>query len=71
MKNKLFILFVTLFLSVIAKAQTISSEPKMADTFRSEGKIYVVIAVLAIIFICLIGYLIYLDIKLRRLEKKD
>lgn len=70
MKNKIFILFVTLFLSTISKAQTITSEPKMADTFRSEGKIYVVIAVLSIIFVCLIAYLIYLDIKLRRLEKK-
>lgn len=45
-------------------------EPEMADLFRSEGKIYVVIAVLAITFLCLIGYLIYIDIKLRRLENK-
>jgi cytochrome bd-type quinol oxidase subunit 1 len=45
-------------------------EPEMADLFRSEGKIYVVIAVLAIIFLCLIAYLIYIDIKLRRLENK-
>jgi cytochrome bd-type quinol oxidase subunit 1 len=45
-------------------------EPEMADLFRSEGKIYVVIAVLVIIFLCLIGYLIYIDIKLRRLENK-
>jgi uncharacterized membrane protein len=71
MKNKFFILFVTLFLSIISKAQTVSSEPKMADTFRSEGKIYVVIAVLSIIFICLIAYLIYIDIKLRKLENKN
>jgi len=71
MKNKFFILFAILFLSVIGKAQAITGEPKMADTFRSEGKIYVVIAVLSIIFVCLIAYLIYLDIKLRRLEKKD
>lgn len=71
MKNRFFILFVTLFLSIIGKAQAISTEPKMADTFRSEGKIYVVIAVLSIIFVCLIAYLIYLDVKLRKLEKKD
>ena len=47
-----------------------SSQPKMADTFRSEGKIYVVITVISIIFICLIGYLIYIDMKLRKLENK-
>ena len=46
-----------------------SKAPQMADTFRSEGKIYVVIAVLSIIFVCLIAYLIYIDIKVRRLEK--
>lgn len=45
-------------------------EPEMADVFRSEGKIYVVIAVLAITFICLIGYLIYIDLKVRKLEKR-
>ena len=50
-------------------AQT-SAEPTMADTFRSDGKIYVVIAVLSIIFICIISYLIYIDIKLKKLEKK-
>jgi CcmD family protein len=51
-------------------AQTMNAEPEMADTFRSNGKIYVVIAVLSIIFICIISYLVYLDIKLKKLEKK-
>ncbi len=45
-------------------------EPEMADLFRSQGKIYVVIAVLAITFLCLIGYLIYIDIRLRKLENR-
>ena len=43
---------------------------EMADTFRSEGKIYVVITVISIIFMCLIGYLVYIDLKLRKLENK-
>ena len=43
---------------------------EMADTFRSEGKIYVVITVISIIFMCLIGYLVYIDMKLRKLENK-
>jgi len=51
-------------------AQTMNAEPTMADTFRSDGKIYVVISVLSIIFICIISYLVYLDIKLKKLEKK-
>ena len=54
----------------ISSAQTMNAEPEMADTFRSEGKIFVVIAVLSIIFICIISYLVYLDIKLKKLEKK-
>lgn len=52
----------------IGKTQEIAG-PEMADTFRSEGKIYVVITVISIIFICLIGYLVYIDMKLRKLEK--
>ncbi len=61
----------SLLLPFLAKAQEVISEPQMADTFRSEGKIYVVITVISIIFVCLIGYLIYIDMKLRKLEKKD
>jgi len=46
------------------------AEPEMADKFRSDGKIYVVIAVLSIIFTCIIAYLIYIDFKLKKIEKK-
>ena len=55
---------------VKSNAQTILSEPEMADKFRSDGKIYVVIAVLSIIFTCIIAYLIYIDFKLKKIEKK-
>lgn len=54
----------------ISSAQTMNAEPAMADTFRSEGKIFVVIAVLSIIFICIISYLVYLDIKLKKIREK-
>lgn len=53
-----------------AMASSTAVAPQMADVFRSEGKIYVVIAVLSIIFVCLIAYLIYIDIKVRKLENK-
>ena len=42
----------------------------MADEMRSNGKIYVVVAVLVTIFIGIIIYLIHLDRKLTRLEKE-
>lgn len=41
----------------------------MADLMRSSGKIYVVVAVLVIIFIGIVLFLIGLDKKIRRLEK--
>jgi CcmD family protein len=42
----------------------------MADEMRSNGKIYVVVAVLVTIFIGILLYLIRLDRKLTRLEKE-
>ncbi|MFL2566827.1 MAG: CcmD family protein [Schleiferiaceae bacterium] len=41
----------------------------MADIFRADGKIYVVLVVLGIIFGGLTLYLIYLDRKISRLER--
>lgn len=42
----------------------------MADTFRSEGKIYVVIAVILIILFGMFFYLFRLDKKATKLEKE-
>ena len=70
MKNKIILILASLLIPFFGIAQEVTVEPQMADTFRSEGKIYVVIAVISIIFVCLISYLIYIDMKLRKLEKK-
>ena len=70
MKNKIILFIACLLFPFLGKAQEVATEPQMADTFRSEGKIYVVIAVLSIIFLCLIAYLVYIDIKLKKLENK-
>jgi cytochrome c biogenesis protein CcdA len=43
----------------------------MADVMRSNGKIYVVVAVLLVILIGLIVYLFSLDKRLKMLEKKS
>ena len=61
----------TLLTNLKTTALSNVNDVEMADTFRSEGKIYVVITVISIIFVCLIGYLIYIDMKLRKLEKKQ
>lgn len=70
MKNKIILILASLLIPFFGIAQEVTAEPQMADTFRSEGKIYVVIAVISIIFACLIGYLIYIDLKLRKLENR-
>ena len=43
---------------------------EMADMLRSEGKIYVVVAIILVIFFGLIGFLIYTDRKVSNLEKR-
>lgn len=44
---------------------------EMADTMRSDGKIYVVVAVILIILLGLLVYLFALDRRLKMLEKKS
>ncbi len=60
------ILIGLLFSSFIASSQNV----QMAETMRSEGKIYVVIAVLAVILVGLFLYLITIDRKVSKLEKE-
>jgi uncharacterized membrane protein YdbT with pleckstrin-like domain len=71
MKTKLVFTLTLLISFLISKAQTLTPQPAMADTFRADGKINVVIAVLAIIFLCIIAYLIYIDNKVRKIEQRD
>jgi hypothetical protein len=47
-----------------------AQDAQMADTMRSEGKIYVVVAIILVIFFGLIGFLIYTDRKVTHLEKR-
>lgn len=64
--KKIFSVFALLSLIV----PVFSQEVEMADELRSSGKIYVVVAVLAIIFLGIIIYLVNLDRKITRLEKE-
>ncbi len=43
----------------------------MADTFRSNGKIYVVLLVICTIFAGIILFLVYLERKIKKLEKNQ
>jgi len=57
-----------MFLPLISLAQ---DHTPMADLMRSNGKIYVVVAVVLIIFIAILFFLFNLDKKIRRLEKRS
>lgn len=48
-----------------------NNEVEMADAFRSNGKIYVVVAVIVIILVGLLVYLFTIDRRLKMLEKKS
>jgi CcmD family protein len=42
----------------------------MADTFRADGKIYVVVAIISVILAGLFAYLFSLDRKISKIEKE-
>jgi nitrate reductase gamma subunit len=69
MKYKLLLVLLSFFMATFAFSQ--SNTVEMADTMRREGKIYVVIAVILTIFAGIILYLVRLDRKISRLEKKS
>ena len=58
-----------LVLCVVAYAQ--DTKPEMADVMRSNGKIYVVVAVCLTILIGLFIYVFLIDRKISRLEKEN
>ena len=60
-----------LLLTVINQAQIDGNKVEMADTMRSNGRIYVVVAVVVVILIGLVLYLVRLDKKITRLEKEN
>lgn len=63
-------LITCLLLLVCFAADAQNSNPEMADTMRSNGKIYVVVLVLATIFAGIIAYLVRIDRKISKLEKQ-
>jgi CcmD family protein len=68
MKNLLLLVFF-LIINIISNAQSNTAE--MADVMRRDGKIYVVVAVILVIFIGIVLYLVRLDRKISKLEKQQ
>lgn len=68
--SKLFRPILTAVLLLYSATTFSQNAPEMADTMRNNGKIYVVVAVCLIILAGLFAYLISIERKIRRLEKR-
>lgn len=64
-------ILLSLFLAFTFAIANAQEKVEMADTMRSNGKIYVVVAVLAIILTGMFLFLINIDRKVSRLEKQQ
>ncbi len=67
MQKKALLLILNFFI-FMAAAQAQTGEPEMADVLRSNGKIYVVVLVLATIFAGIVAMLVRMDRKISKLE---
>ena len=63
------LLLLGVFANLLAQ-QTVVEQVPMADKMREDGKIWVVVAIIAVIFAGIIAYLIRTDRKLSKLEKQ-
>lgn len=68
MRYKALRIFMLTLLSVLTFSSR--SEAQVLEALNGENKIYVVVLVLATIFAGIIAFLIYLERKMARLEKK-
>ncbi len=59
----------TIIFCLLMSNTVLADSVEMADLMRSNGKIYVVVAVIAIIFIGLMAYLYSIDQRVKKLEK--
>lgn len=66
MKKTTYLTVIAVFISQLLLAQ---GDVEMADTMRSNGKIYVVVAVVCVLFAVLTAYIISVDRKVTRMEK--
>lgn len=57
-----------IFMVVLSATASMAQPVDMATTLRSEGKIYIVVGVMLIIFLGIVVYLFYLDRRIKKLE---
>ncbi len=64
------ILFISFTSSALAQSTSSSIDNTLNDSLRSNDKLMVVVIVLATIFAAVSAYLIYQDIRLKKIEKE-
>ena len=69
--KNVFFLFVWMLFSLLLQAQEGSGKSSFGNTMRSNGRIYVVVAVMLTILAGLILYVVRLDKKITKLEKEN
>lgn len=69
MKSKILSFLLSMGILTSKAQETVQTSTTMADGMRSNGKIYVVVAVLLTILLGLIAYVIRIDKKVSKLEK--
>jgi len=69
--RKAYIVTFLLSLFTALTAHASANDAEMADAMRSNGKIYVVVMVLATIFAGIILFLVRLERNIKKLEKKN
>jgi uncharacterized membrane protein len=65
--------FLALIFILLTHVQLLQAQPEteMADMFRQDGKIYVVVAILSIVFAGIIFFLVRLERRIKNLEKNQ
>ena len=69
--KNVFFLSVCMLFSLLLQAQEGSGKSSFGNTMRSNGRIYVVVAVMLTILAGLILYVVRLDKKITKLEKEN
>ena len=69
--KNIFSLLLMMLVTIFVQAQEGAAKSGFGETMRSNGRIYVVIAVILTILIGLILYLVRLDRKIRKFEKEQ
>ena len=69
LRKKIPLLILISIIAIVLHAQDSTQKVEMADTMRSNGRIYVVVAVILTILVGLVLYIARLDRKINRMEK--